>query len=387
MPNRELLLIPGPTPVHDEIYEALAQETWSHTDPRFAAVLGDCLALARQLWNTDGEVYAFAGSGTLAMELALVNTVAPGETLLVVSQGYFGDRFAEIGQAYGLQVEVVRSAWGEQVDPEKVRQALARGGVRAVTLTHVDTSTGVCADLAALVPVIKESGALCILDGVCATAAMDEDMSRPYGRPEWTLDVVLTASQKALGVPPGLGLVAFGPRALAARAALPRVPAYFLDIARWRPIMEDPTRYFATPPVNMVYALHKGLQIVMAEGLAARYARHERLGQAVRAALRQYGFQPLAEEAAAAPTLTCALCPEGVDESVVRKQLAARGVVVAGGLAHLAGRAVRMGHMGNVRAEQVAQALQLVGEVLQANGRPVPVAAAVAAFWQAYGQA
>jgi alanine-glyoxylate transaminase/serine-glyoxylate transaminase/serine-pyruvate transaminase len=371
MPNKELLLIPGPTPVVDDIYEALARETWGHTDPRFAALFKESLEKTRRLLNTDGEVFVFAGSGTLAMEMAIVNTVAPGERLLVISHGYFGDRFVQLAEAYGIDVTVLQAPWGQHIDPDQVRRALWQASFRAVTITHADTSTGVAAQLESLVPIIKAHGALCILDGVCATAAMDEDMQRGYGSNHARIDVVLTASQKAIGMPPGLGIVAFGPEALAARRKRTRVPAYFLDIACWEPVMHDPTRYFATPPVNLIYAYHRALDIVLTEGLEARFRRHRAMGRAVRAALRTYGFEPLATEDVAAPTLTCFQYPEGIDDGVFRRHLAELGVVVAGALGPLAGRAFRMGHMGNVTQGQLAAAVTKIGEVMSKQGRTV----------------
>ncbi|MCL6516863.1 alanine--glyoxylate aminotransferase family protein [Alicyclobacillus sp.] len=385
MRNKEMLLIPGPTPVADEIYDALASETWAHTDPRFVRIFERGIALTKEMFNTDGEVYIFAGSGTLAMEMAIVNTVAPGEKLLVVSHGYFGDRFVQLGRAYGIEVRTVQAEWGQTVDPDDVRQALAEGGFKAVTVTHVDTSTGVAADLDRLVPVVKEAGALFILDGVCATAALEEDMRKEYGAPGYSIDVVLTGSQKAIGVPPGLGIVAFGPQALRARAELGRVPAYFLDIANWRPIMENPGRYFATPPVNMIYAYRRGMEMVMAEGLPARYRRHARLGSAVRAGLAAYGMRALADEAVAAPTLSCILYPQGVDDAAFRAKLAEKGVVVAGALAHLAGKAFRIGHMGNVTGAMFAEAIRRIGETLEEIGHPADISSAVARFEAVYG--
>lgn len=174
MKNKEMLLIPGPTPVVDDIYDALASETMAHTDPRFVKIFENSLQLTKQMFNTDGEVFVVSGSGTLAMEIAIVNTVAPGEKLLVVSHGYFGDRFIQLGEAFGIEVTALQAEWGKHVDPEAVRAKLAEGGYKAVTVTHVDTSTGVVASLDKLVPVVKEAGALFILDGVCATAAIDE---------------------------------------------------------------------------------------------------------------------------------------------------------------------------------------------------------------------
>ena len=384
MPNKELLLIPGPTPVHDDIYEALSGETMAHTDPRFVKIFKNSLELTRQLFNTDGEVFVVSGSGTLSMELAIMNTVAPGEKLLVISHGYFGDRFTPLAKAFGIQVDTIQAEWGHHVDVAAVEKKLAEGQYKAATVTHVDTSTGVMANLEELVPVVKKSGALFILDGVCASAAIEEDMQKEYGNPEYRIDVVLTGSQKAIGVPPGLAIVAFGPKALAAREAREGVLGYYADIQNWLPIMKDPGKYYATPPVNMIYAFEKGMEMVISEGLATRFRRHTALGKAVRAGLSVYGMKPLAPEEIAAPTLSCILYPEGLNDSEFRSKLAAKGMVIAGALASLSGKAFRIGHMGNVTEDTFVKALELVGETLQEMGYDADVQGAVNEFREVY---
>ncbi|WP_147533442.1 pyridoxal-phosphate-dependent aminotransferase family protein [Bacillus marasmi] len=380
MTEKELLLIPGPTPVVDSIYDALAQETLGHTDPRFAAVYRNAIKQTKDMFKTDGEVFVIAGSGTVAMEMALVNTIAAGEKLLVISHGYFGDRFIKLGEAFGIEVDVVQAEWGKQVSLEAVQEKLSSQQFKAVTITHADTSTGVAANIEELVPIIKEHGALVILDGVCATAAMEENMSKEYGAPHAKIDIVLTGSQKAIGVPPGLAVVAFNQTALAARKQLTHVPAYYCDIENWIPIMNDPQKYFATPPVNLIYAYDEGMRLVLEEGLETRYKRHEAFGRAVRGALSVYGMKALADENAAAATLSCILYPEGMDDAAFRSTLAEKGVVVAGALAHLAGKAFRIGHMGNTTEEMLEKAIGLIGETMNELGFEVDIKAATERF-------
>lgn len=380
MRNKEMLLIPGPTPVVDSIYDALAQETWSHTDPRFAAIYKHAIQQTKDMLKTDGEVFVISGSGTLSMEIALVNTVAAGEKILVISQGYFGDRWIKLGEAFGIDIDVIQSDWGKQVNPDTVEEKLSNGKFKAVTITHADTSTGVAANLDDLVPIIKKHGALVILDGVCATAAMEEDMSKPYGDPNYKIDVILTGSQKAIGVPPGLAIVAFNQTALAAREQIERIPAYYSDIHNWIPIMHDPQKYFATPPVNLIYAYDEGMRLVLAEGMENRYKRHAAYGKAVRAALAVYGMKALAEEDAAAATLSCILYPEGVDDAAFRAALAKKGLVISGALAHLAGKAFRIGHMGNTTVEMLEKAIALIGETLMEQGHSIDVNKAAECF-------
>lgn len=371
MPNREMLLVPGPTPVVDEIYEALSEETMSHTDMRFAAIFKEALDMTKRMYNTDGEVFVIAGSGTLSMEMALVNTVAPGEKILIVSHGYFGDRFISLAESQGIKADVLQSEWGKQVRLSDIEEKLKTGNYKAVTVTHVDTSTGVKSNLAELVPTVKKYGALFILDGVCASAALEEDMGKEYGHPDYKIDIAFTASQKAIGVPPGLAIVAFGPKALKAREELGKVAAFYADIANWRHIMKEPYKYFATHPINMIYAYNKAMNIIMQEGIEARCRRHEALGKAIRQAIKVYGMKILAQEEAAASTLSCILYPQGIDDAKFRSALAGKGLIVAGALGSLAGKGFRLGHMGNTSNDTFIKALRIIAETLQEQGQQV----------------
>lgn len=380
MRNKEMLLVPGPTPVVDTIYDALASETRNHTDARFVATYKRAIERTREMFKTDGEVFVISGSGTLAMEMALVNTVAAGEKMLVISHGYFGDRFIKLGQAFGVDIEVLQAEWGQHIEPTVLEEKLASAKFKAVTITHADTSTGVAANLDMLVPIIKKHGALVIVDGVCATSALEEDMGKSYGVENAKLDVVLTGSQKAIGVPPGLAIVAFNQTALAAREQLGHIPAYYSDIYNWIPIMNDPSKYFATPPVNLIYAFDEGMRIVMEEGMDKRIKRHKAYGRAVRSALAVYGMKALAAEEIASPTLSCILYPDGLDDGAFRAALAEKGLIVAGALAHLAGKAFRIGHMGNTTDKMLLTAIGLIGETMNELGFSVDPEQAVNCF-------
>lgn len=364
MDEKELLLVPGPTPVIGSIQEAISQPTMNHTDPRFVKIFKNAIERTKEFFKTDGEVFLVSGSGTLAMEMALVNTVGRGEKIIIISHGYFGDRFIKLGAAFGIEIDVIQADWGKQVSAAEVEAKLAADTYKAVTITHADTSTGVAANLDELVPVIKKYGALVIVDGVCATAAMEEDMSKTYGDDSYKIDIVLTGSQKAFGVPPGLAIIAFNQSAMKVRKELGQVPAYYADIYNWLPIMEDPSRYFATPPVNLIYGFNHAIELVHKEGLEARYKRHQAYARGIRAAIASYGMMPLAEADVAATTLTCFRYPEGINDAAFRSKLAEKGVVVAGALAHLAGKALRIGHMGNTAEQDLKRAVRLIGESL-----------------------
>jgi aspartate aminotransferase-like enzyme len=267
-----------------------------------------------------------------------------------------------------------------------IEEKLQEGGFKAVTVTHVDTSTGVRSNLDELVPLVKKYGALFILDGVCASAALEEDMSKEYGSKQNTIDVILTASQKAIGVPPGLAIVAFGPQALEARKKIDKVNSYYADINNWIHIMREPFKYFATHPVNMIYAYHTAMKIIEREGFAKRYVRHTAIGKAIRAALRTYDMAILAKEEVAAPTLSCVLYPAGVDDAKFRSSLAKKGLIVAGALGPLNGRGFRIGHMGNVTDQVLCTALQVMGEALEEQGVVVDSHEAVRTFEKVFAE-
>jgi alanine-glyoxylate transaminase / serine-glyoxylate transaminase / serine-pyruvate transaminase len=378
-PDDVLTMIPGPTPVHPTILEALGRPTVSHQAPSFVATYRRCLERLRRVARAElGHPFVVAGAGTLAMEMALVNLVGRGEELLVVSHGYFGDRWSEIAEAFGVRVRVLRAAWGHAVPPDDLAAALDESEPAAVALTHVDTSTGTAAPVEAYCERLRGRRTLAILDGVCAMAGVDERFD------DWGLDVLLTGAQKALGAPPGVAILLVSDRALDKRDALGSVPAYFADLGRWRRVMDDPSVYFSTPAVNEIRALDAALALVLEEGLAARFERHFRIAAAMRAGLDEHGLRLFTAPDCRAPTLSVVVHGEGVDDARFREAIAAHGVVVAGGLGPLAGRGFRIGHMGNIGLPEVLRTLEAIGAGLAACGRAAggdrALAAAEAAF-------
>lgn len=374
MIQETLTMIPGPTPVHPRILDAVARPTVSHVFPAFVETFRQALADFRSLAQSESaQPLIVAGGGTLSMEIALVNLVAPGERLLVVSQGYFGDRWGDLAAAFGIPCDVLRSEWGKAVAPAELAAQLASAKYAAVTVTHVDTSTGTAAPVEAYVEILRGRDEMFLLDGVCATGGVDE----PFDR--WGVDVLLTGAQKAIGAPPGLALDLFSTRAVERRKARASVPAYYADLLRWLPVMQDPSKYFATPCVNEIVAFAEALRIVHEEGLPARFARHARQARAFRAGLAALGLPLFTDESALADTLSVIRYPEGVEDVAFRKQMASRGVVVAGCLGPIAGKAFRLGHMGNIGAGDVVTVLTAFGESLRALGRDADPGAAVAA--------
>ena len=364
MKKEKLLLIPGPSPVHERILAALAEPTVAHTGPEMQAELkGGCANLKRIVFCSKGEAFIIAGAGTLSMEIALLNTAAAGkDSVLVLSQGYFGERMGEICRAFGIDHEVMEAEWGRAIFPDELDARLTKKVYDIIVSTHVDTATGACAPIEEYARAVKKSGALFIVDGVCATGGIPEKMD------DWGIDVVLTAAQKCFGVPPGLAICVFSERAMAKRRGLASIPAYYSDILRWLPIMKDPVKYFSTPCVNEIRSFFEATRIVLEEGLEPRFRRHDLFARSLRAGLGALGFGFFTDPVFYASTLSVPTYPAGVEDKSFRAALYENGVVVAGGLAQTAGKVFRMGHMGNLTREDVLFALESVEKTLKSLG-------------------
>jgi aspartate aminotransferase-like enzyme len=318
------------------------------------------------MWKTEGEVFVVAGTGTLAMEMAIANTVKAGDNLLIVSHGYFGDRFIELSTRKGINVDVIQSEWGTIVPPEKIEEKLKEKKYAAVTVTHVDTATGVVAPIKEIGNIVRKfEDTLYIVDGVCATAAEPEYVD------DMNIDILFTGSQKAFGVAPGLLILWAGPRAMERRKALGTIPEYYIDFDKWIPIMHDPSKYYATPAVNLVWALKESVRIIKEEGLENRYARHRKNSAAMQAALESLGFKILAEKEHRAVTLSNIIYMEGVNDLEFRKVIGEEGAIVAGGLAAYAGKMFRLGHMGNIDVHDMVSTIAAIERTLYRIGQPV----------------
>jgi len=366
MKNKKLLMIPGPSPVVRSIQNQMARETVAFGDPDFVQDFKDLLAELKDLWKTEGEVFVVAGTGTLAMEMAVANTLKKGDNLLIVSHGFFGDRFIDLAERKGINVDVLTNDWGKIVPVSQIEKKLSEKTYQAITVTHVDTATGVCAPVAEISQVVKKfPETLFILDGVCATAGEPEAVD------EMGIDVLLTGSQKAFGVAPGLAMVWAGPRAMERRKSLGIIPELYADFDKWLPVMQDPAKYFATPAVNMVWALKEAVRIIKEEGLPNRYARHKKVALAMQASLESLGFTILAEPGHRAVTLSNPIYPEGINDAEFRKILAEEGVMVAGGLGPYAGKMFRLGHMGNIDMHDVVSVIAAIERALVRVGKNV----------------
>ncbi len=359
MKNKKLVMIPGPTPTVRTINDQMGRETVAFGDPEFVKDFRELIVDLKEMWRVDGECFVVAGSGTMAMEMAVANVTKRDDNILIVSNGFFGDRFIDICTRKGLNVDVLTAEWGDVVTPEAVEAKLKEKNYAAITVTHVDTSTGARAPIEKIGEVLKKfPDTVYIVDGVAATAGEREYVD------DMNIDVLFTGSQKAFGVAPGLALVWAGQKALARRKSLGTIPEYYIDFEKWIPIMNDPTKYYATPAVNMIWALKESLRLIKEEGLEERYKRHIRVSNAFNEAIEAMGFKLLAKKEHRCSTLSTVLYPEGIDDALFRKTLAEEGAVVAGGLGAYAGKMFRIGHMGNIDDHTVYSAIAAIERTL-----------------------
>ena len=341
----KLLMIPGPTPVVRSIQDQMARETVAFGDAGFIADFKGLVADLKSMWHCDGEAFVVAGTGTMAMEMAISNVTKRDDNVLVCTHGFFGDRFIDMCSRKGLKVDTLKAAWGTVYTPEQLDAELSKKQYTAVTVTHVDTSTGVVTPLKAICDMMKKKHpeVLLIVDAVAAAGGAESWM-------DWGIDVLLTCSQKCFGVAPGLAMLWASKRAVEKRKALGTIPESYVDFEKWIPIMNDPSKYWGTPAVNMVWALKEGVRIMKEEGLEERYARHARQAAIFVAAMEALGFKTAAPKDSRAPTLSIFFYPEGsgIDDMAFRTKLAEEGVQSAGCLAEFAGKGFRLGHMGNI---------------------------------------
>jgi aspartate aminotransferase-like enzyme len=373
------LRIPGPTPVPEAVLEAQSAPMVNHRGPEFAELLHEISRGIAGLIGTDGDVFLLTGSGTGSLEAAVVNTLSPGDRVLGVSIGGFGERFANIAEVFGAEVERLDFAWGSAADPATVAAHLeAADPYRAVLLTHNETSTGVANPIRELAAAVRAApGApLVVVDGISGLGAM------PFEMDAWGIDLVVSASQKAFMASPGIAIAAVGERAREAESTA-RMPRYYWDFAEARSMAAKGQTPW-TPAVSVVYGLRLGVAALVREGPTRTWARHAAIAAGACAGLEALGFRPVASPEARSATVTAAWLPEGVEWNALDAAMLRRGLVVAGGQGKWAGQIIRFGHMGDVTWEEIDAALAVTAEALADIGRPADGAAARAAGGSAH---
>jgi aspartate aminotransferase-like enzyme len=364
MDDKFMLMIPGPTPVPESVLLAQAKHLIGHRSGEFSQIMAEVAAGLKWLHQTQNDVLMLTASGTGAMEAGIINVLSVGDRVLVGSNGKFGDRWVKVCQAFGLQVDVISAEWGKPLDTDEFKAALeadTEKAIKAVVVTHSETSTGVLNDLQTIASHVKAHGeALIIVDAVTSLGACSVPID------EWGLDVVASGSQKGYMVPPGMGFVAMSDRAWQAYETS-TIPKFYFDLGPYRKNGAKNTTPF-TPPVSLFFALQVALKLMQDEGLENIFARHARLQQATRAAMKAMNLPLFAADDCASPAVT-AVMPQAVEAEQVRSIMRkAFDIALAGGQDHLKGKIFRIGHLGFVSDRDILTAIAALEATLAQLG-------------------
>jgi aspartate aminotransferase-like enzyme len=377
VPEKRYLMTPGPTPAPPEVLAAIAQPVIHHRGPDFKKLYADCLGRLREVFRTQSEVLLFGGSGTGGMESAVANLCSPGERVLVVSAGYFGERWAGLARAYGTEVDHLRYGWGEIPSPQDVAARLRERPATAVFLTHSETSTGVVSDLQPFAAAAREASALSVVDAVSSLGAV------PLETDAWGIDVVVSGAQKALMTPPGLAMLSASEAAWE-KTTSATSPRYYWDWERTRKgqsTLDAPV----TPPVSLVAGLDVAVKMLLDEGLEAAWERHVRLGRACREGVKALGLELFSPDDDSSAVVTAIRAPESVDSDELVLLLRDRhGVTLAPGQGELKGKVFRIGHIGYYDVFDITTALAAVELALVELGADVERGVAVTRALEAF---
>ena len=373
-------MAPGPTPVPPEALAAGAAPIIHHRGPDFRELMLRTLARLQQVCRTERDVLLFTASGSGAFESAIVNLLSPGERVLVVTAGEFGDRWCRMAAAFGADVQELRYAWGETPQPDDLRSRLDETGAEVVIIVHSETSTGVVADVQTLARVAREAGALVLVDAVSSLGAV------PLETDAWGLDVVVAGSQKALMTPPGLSLTTVSEAAWE-RARRSTMPRFYFDWERTQAALEGGSTPF-TPAVTVVASLDVALGLLLEDGLDAAFARHAALGRACREGAKAMGLELFSPDEERSAIVTAILTPDGVNAKELVLELRDRfGITVAGGHGELGTRMFRIGHIGYYDVLDITTALTAVEALLVEGGASIEPGVATARALEAYHDA
>ncbi|MBI2979264.1 MAG: alanine--glyoxylate aminotransferase family protein [Chloroflexi bacterium] len=358
----EELRIPGPTPCPPEVLKAMAKQMINHRSEEFEGMMEAVTANLKRLFQTKNDVFLLTGSGTGGLEAVVVNTLSPGDKVLALSSGAFGERFITITQKFGADVVPLRFDWGKPVDVEAVRQALkTEAKIKAVMVTHNETSTGVTNDLAAISSLVKEYDKLLLVDAISSLGSIDLPVDK------WNCDVVVTASQKGWMVPPGMAMLSVSQAAWKAHAVA-KMPRFYWDFTQAKKY-QDKQQTPWTPAVSVVFALSVALEMMLKEGLPNIIARHARVGRAARSGVKSLGLSLLADEDYASNTVTAVNSPAGVDsEKLLEVLREEHHIELAEGQAHLVGKIFRIGHLGWVTEKDIEKVIKALKVALPKLG-------------------
>jgi alanine-glyoxylate transaminase/serine-glyoxylate transaminase/serine-pyruvate transaminase len=381
-PPPRILLGPGPSDIHPRVLRALGSPTVGHLDPYYLELMNGTQAMLREVFRTaNAMTFAVSATGSAGMECTVVNLVEPGDAMLVCVNGVFGERMADVAARAGAAVSRVERPWGEVFAPNDLKDALARTKPKVVGIVMAETSTGAWQPIEEIARLVHDSGAMLLVDAVTALGGVPVEVDR------WGIDAIYSGSQKCLSCPPGLAPVSFNARAVEhVLARKTKVQSWYLDIGMLAKYWGQERVYHHTAPINMTYALHEALRVVLEEGLDACFARHARNHRALKAGLAAIGIGYTAAEGHQLPMLNAVKVPAGVDDAAVRSALLNRfGIEIGGGLGAFKGKVWRIGLMGyGSRQANVLLFLAALEQLLAEQGHQFDHGASIAAANASY---
>ena len=357
------LRIPGPTPCPDEVLKAVGRQMMNHRGSEFGEITNKVTAGLKEIFQTKNDLFLLTGSGTGGLEAAIVNMLSPGDKVLAVSIGVFGDRFASIAKTFGADVTKLSVEWGKAADIDDIRRALQDDPkIKAVMVTHNETSTGVTNDLKAISAVVKEFDKLLLVDAISSMGSIELPVD------EWHCDVTITGSQKGWMVPPGLAMVSVSEDAWKAYAEA-RMPRFYWDFDKAKSYLEKGGQTPWTPAVSVIFGLELSLDMMLKEGLSNIVARHARVGKIARDGVKSLGLPLFADERYASNTVTAVAGANGLDiPRLVKIMREEQGIVLAGGQQNLSGKIFRIGHLGMVSEKEIEEVIATLKVVLPQAG-------------------
>ena len=361
--ENSLLMIPGPVFLHPKVQRVLSRPIFGHRTNHFRGILAECEEMLKGVFGTNGTVFMLTGSGTSAMDAAVRTFISPKEKVVSFIGGKFGERFADIAQSAGANVIRVNVEWGKAIKPDLVKKVLEEHpDAKAVTITHNETSTGVLHPLPEIAKVVKKHDAYLIVDGITSVGGDYVKMD------EWGVDVMVSGSQKCLGIPPGLGFVAISTELESVLEKMEKKNSYYLDLKTYYKYWKKKGDLPFTGSVTLFYALYESLKMIFAEGLEARIQRHRKMARAMRKGFTDLGFELFAEKGYESNTLTAVKYLPGMSDNEFRTRMQKHGVLIAGGQAHLAGKIFRVAHMSMTGEREVLTVLAVAELVMHEMG-------------------
>jgi aspartate aminotransferase-like enzyme len=376
--KKNYLLTPGPTPLPPQVSEALSRPIIHHRTPQFQEILKEAHEGLKFVFQTKNEVFILASSGTGAMEAAVINLLSPGDTVITVEAGKFGERWTEICQAYGINCEVIKVEWGKAVSAEEIKSKVKsqKSKIKAVFTTLCETSTGVATDIKAIGEVVKNSDAVLVVDAISGLGAIDLKSD------EWSCDVVVSGSQKGLMLPPGLGFISFSPKAWKLSEAS-KCPKYYFDLKQARKAYEKNDTPW-TPAIGLIIALNEAINLLEKDGLENVFARHNKMANATRLAVKALGLELFAPDAFS-DVVTAVKVPEGIDgEKLVKTMRDTHGVTIAGGQSEMKGKIFRIAHMGYITEFDIITGISCLEKVLTQMGYSFKMGTGVASAQEVF---